>query len=148
VVKYSAAAMAVIGGTWLAAVLLKNNSSEGGDTTTPQIGPEGGGGGGGGGGGAGQVDPNDLAELHALMREIVTYDDPESKALYAEYQELLAKNPSLKPSSGSTTGPSTGGGSSTARDYGRDSVRLAQQGVSAIGDYFHGAWDQLLNPKE
>ena len=149
VVKYSAAVMAVIGGTWLAAVLLKNNSSDGGGGTTPQIGPEGGGGAGGGGaGGTGQVDPNDLEELHALMKEIATYDDAESKALYAEYQELLANNPSLKPSSGSTTGPTTVGGSSTARDYGRDSVRLAQQGAGAVSDYFHGAWDQLLNPKE
>ena len=154
VVKYSAAVMAVIGGTWLAAVLLKNNSSDGGGGTTPQIGPEGGGGAGGGGaggggaGGASQVDPNDLEELHALMKEIATYDDAESKALYAEYQELLANNPSLKPSSGSTTGPTTVGGSSTARDYGRDSVRLAQQGAGAVSDYFHGAWDQLLNPKE
>jgi hypothetical protein len=151
VVKYSTAVMAVIGATWLGAVLLNKDSSDGG-STTPQIGPDGGGGAGGGGaGGAGQVDPNDLEELHALMREIATYDDPESKALYAEYQELLANNSSLKPSSGSSTGPSTGGGSSTARDYGRDAVRLGRDvigtGANTIRNYAGGAWDELVNPK-
>ena len=144
VVKYSTTAMAVIGGTWLAAVLLKNNSSnDEGGSTTPQIGPEGGGGGGGGVIGndaTSQIDPKDLEELHALMREIATYDDPESESLYAEYQELIANNPRLKPSSGPTTGqtgPDTGSPLSTAGQAGRLARRASDAVSGGFRDFAH-----------